>query len=266
MAKFSTNKLVAAPWLPASVTTPTESKDKFVELNVFTMFLDAGPTIKGVIILLLVMSLYSWFIVFQKELLYRKVQQATAEFTERFWKCKNLSEANKTARETDLAPEAAIFRAAYQELQKLNKAQGGELRLEQRLAGMEPLKRAAGKARDGEIAQLSRSLPFLASTGSASPFIGLFGTVWGIMTAFHEIGVRGSASLAVVAPGISEALVVTAMGLAVAIPAVVFYNYYTNRLAEIEDNSQAFVTDFINLIERDFLTRPRGPRDTEKQE
>ncbi|ADH85590.1 protein TolQ [Desulfurivibrio alkaliphilus] len=234
-----------------------------MELNVFTMFLEAGPTIKAVILLLLVMSLYSWFIVFQKEILYRKVRQASEEFKEQFWKCRNLAEAHKTAKQAELAPEAMIFRAAYQELQKLNKAQGGELRLEQRLAGMEPLKRAAGKARDGEIAQLASSLPFLASTGSASPFIGLFGTVWGIMTAFHEIGVRGSASLAVVAPGISEALVVTAMGLAVAIPAVVFYNYYTNRLAQIEDNSQAFVTDFINLIERDFLTRPRG---TEKQE
>ncbi|MDF1615267.1 protein TolQ [Desulfurivibrio dismutans] len=228
-----------------------------MELNVFTMFLEAGLTIKGVILLLLVMSLYSWFIVFQKEVLYRKVRQASEEFKEQFWKSKNLAEAHKIAKQAELAPEAMVFRSAYQELQKLNKAQGGELRLENRLAGMEPLKRAASKSLAGEISRLGRSLPFLASTGSASPFIGLFGTVWGIMTSFHEIGVRGSASLAVVAPGVSEALVVTAAGLAVAIPAVVFYNYYTNKLVEIEGDSQAFATDFINLIERDFLTRPR---------
>lgn len=237
-----------------------------MELNVFTMFLDAGPTIKGVIILLLIMSLYSWFIVFQKEVLYRKIRRDSAAFIERFWKCKNLSEANKTAKQSALAPEAAIFQAAYQELQKLNKSQGGELRLENRLAGMEPLKRAANRSMAEEISRLGQSLPFLASTGSASPFIGLFGTVWGIMAAFHEIGVRGSASLAVVAPGVSEALVVTAAGLAVAIPAVVFYNYYTNQLVEIEGNAEAFATDFINLIERDLLARPRSPEKADKQE
>lgn len=233
-----------------------------MELNIFTMFLEAGPTIKAVILLLVVMSLYSWFIVFQKELLYRKVRRQSAEFVEKFWQCKNLSEASKTAKQWGLAPEAMIFRAAYQELQKINRSRSDEQRLEYRLAGMAPLKRAAARTQEAEISQLGRSLPFLASTGSASPFIGLFGTVWGIMTAFHEIGVRGSASLAVVAPGISEALVVTAMGLAVAIPAVVFYNYYTNRLAQIEDNSRAFATDFINLIERDFLSRPKS---TDKQ-
>lgn len=226
-----------------------------MELNVFAMFMEAGMTIKGVILLLLVMSLYSWFIVFQKEFLYRKVRRDSNEFVERFWKCKDLAEAYKTAKQSEETPEAAIFRAAYQELQKLNKSQGGELRLEHRLAGMEPLKRVANKSMASEMSRLGSSLPFLASTGSASPFIGLFGTVWGIMTSFHDIGVRGSASLAVVAPGVSEALVVTAAGLAVAIPAVVFYNYYTNQLADIESRSQAFATDFINLIERDFLSR-----------
>ena len=229
-----------------------------MELNVFNMFMEAGMTIKGVILLLLFFSLYSWYIIFQKQLLYRKVRRESAEFTERFWKSKDLAEAHKTAKESDITPEALIFRAAYQELQKLNKSRSGELRLENRLAGMEPLKRAVQKTLSMEIARLGRSLPFLASTGSASPFIGLFGTVWGIMTSFHEIGVRGSASLAVVAPGVSEALVVTAAGLAVAIPAVVFYNHYSNQLNDIEGSCQAFATDFLNLIERDFLSRRTG--------
>jgi biopolymer transport protein TolQ len=123
------------------------------------------------------------------------------------------------------------------------------------LAGMDNLKRTLRKAEDKEVIRLSRSLAFLATTGSATPFIGLFGTVWGIMTAFQEIGIRGSASLAVVAPGISEALVATAAGLAVAIPAVVFYNYYNNELSNMETDMQSFSADFLNLVERDLLSR-----------
>ncbi len=106
-----------------------------------------------------------------------------------------------------------------------------------------------------KINHLGSSLPFLATTGSATPFIGLFGTVWGIMASFHDIGQRGSASLAVVAPGISEALVATAAGLAVAIPAVIFYNYFSNKLDEIDGEISNFSTDFLNLVERDLLSR-----------
>ena len=98
-------------------------------------------------------------------------------------------------------------------------------------------------------------LTFLSIVASTAPFIGLFGTVWGIMASFHDIGLRGSASLAVVAPGISEALVATAAGLAVAIPAVIAYNFYANRLIEIENEMQNFSTDFLNLVERDLLSR-----------
>ena len=127
--------------------------------------------------------------------------------------------------------------------------------LETQLATLDNVKRAMRKANVMEIDRLGRSLPFLATTGSATPFIGLFGTVWGIMTSFHDIGLRGSASLAVVAPGISEALVATAAGLAVAIPAVIFYNFYSNKLGEFESDIEYFSTDFLNLIERDFLTR-----------
>jgi biopolymer transport protein TolQ len=126
-----------------------------------------------------------------------------------------------------------------------------------RLAGIEPLKRALSKAENLESDRLGKSLPFLATTGSTTPFIGLFGTVWGIMTSFHEIGMRGSASLAVVAPGVSEALVVTAAGLAVAIPAVVFYNFLSSRLAEIESRMHSFSVEFLNLIERDFIARKK---------
>jgi len=120
---------------------------------------------------------------------------------------------------------------------------------------MENLKRAVRKAQIIESDRLERFLVFLATTGSATPFIGLFGTVWGILTSFQEIGIRGSASLAVVAPGISEALVATAAGLAVAIPAVVFYNFYSNKLVVFESDMDNFSSDFLNLIERDILSK-----------
>ena len=120
---------------------------------------------------------------------------------------------------------------------------------------MDNLKLAVRKAQEHESDRLASSISILATTGSATPFIGLFGTVWGIMASFQSIGERGSASLAVVAPGISEALVATAAGLAVAIPAVIFYNYFSNRVAEFESDIESFSTDFINLIERDILTR-----------
>lgn len=229
------------------------------ELNIISMFLSAGLTVKFVMSMLLGFSLYSWFIVFQKFSLYKKARMESEEFLETFWQSKNLSEAVRFANNLTLCPEANIFRTGYHELQKLGKttsaSRAGDETLETRLAGMEPLKRALRKAENLESARLSKSLPFLATTGSTAPFIGLFGTVWGIMTSFHEIGMRGSASLAVVAPGVSEALVVTAAGLAVAIPAVVFYNYYSNQMAEIESRMHSFSIDFLNLVERDFISR-----------
>lgn len=227
------------------------------KLNILALFWNAGLMVKFVMLLLLGFSLYSWFIVFQKHLLFRKARRESEDFLTGFWKCRNLSEAHKAAGQTTVCPEAAIFKTGYHELQKLRKshAANGDETLERRLAGMEPLKRAVRKAETLEISRLGRSLPFLATTGSTTPFIGLFGTVWGIMTSFREIGLRGSASLAVVAPGVSEALVVTATGLAVAIPAVVFYNYYSNQLSDMESRMHGFSTDFLNLVERDFIAR-----------
>jgi len=229
------------------------------ELNIIAMFMSAGLTVKFVMIMLLCFSLYSWFIVFQKFSLFKKSRIESEDFLETFWQSKNLSEALRFANNLTLCPEANIFRTGYHELQKLGKTSSSsrttEETLETRLAGMEPLKRALRKAENLESARLSESLSFLATTGSTAPFIGLFGTVWGIMSSFHEIGMRGSASLAVVAPGVSEALVVTAAGLAVAIPAVVFYNYYSNQMAEIESRMHSFSVDFLNLVERDFISR-----------
>ena len=223
------------------------------------MIMHAGPMVKFVMLLLLAFSLGSWTIIILKFTTFKKAREESAFFIDTFWKSKNLADAYKTAQETTASPEAAIFTLGFNELQKLGRSKAakhmGEETLEMQLAGMDNLKRTLRKSEDQEIIRLSRSLSFLATTGSATPFIGLFGTVWGIMTSFQEIGMRGSASLAVVAPGISEALVATAAGLAVAIPAVVFYNYYNNELSNIEGDMQSFSADFLNLVERDFLSR-----------
>jgi len=215
--------------------------------------------VKFVMLLLLVFSLVSWTIIIMKHLAYKKALAETEFFLDLFWKSKNLNDAYKAAKEIPESPEASVFLLGFNELQKINRSrvskQKSQDTLEMQLASMDNLKRALRKAENKKLAQLGKYLSFLATTGSATPFIGLFGTVWGIMSSFQDIGMRGSASLAVVAPGISEALVATAAGLAVAIPSVIFYNYYSNKLAEIENNMQGFSADFMNLVERDFLSR-----------
>jgi len=232
-----------------------------VQLSITNMILHAGPVGQFVMLVLLIFSLISWSIVFTKMRLFKKVSNDTQDFLEAFWSSSKLSEAYDTAQEYEYSPEAAIFSAGYTELQKINKIRNRKEgssqpdTLDTQMATMDNLKRAIRKTESQEITELGKYLPFLATTGSATPFIGLFGTVWGIMASFHEIGSRGSASLAVVAPGISEALVATAAGLAVAIPAVIFYNYYANKLTYIDGEMQNFSTDFLNLVERDLISR-----------
>ena len=228
------------------------------QVNFFQMFWSAGLVVKFVMLLLLGFSLYSWYIIFQKHLLFKTAHALSADFIETFWQSKDLAAAHRSAQDLDLCPEAAIFKLGYNELQKLSRSQtdnSGEATLKTRLAHMDNLQRTLTKAITKEVHRFGKSLSFLATTGSATPFIGLFGTVWGIMAAFQDIGMRGSATLAVVAPGISEALVATAAGLAVAIPAVVFYNFYSNKLDNLENDMQSFASDFLNLVERDLITR-----------
>jgi biopolymer transport protein TolQ len=230
-------------------------------LSIFQMVIDAGFMVKFVMLLLFIFSLVSWSIIIMKHLSYKRARTENALFLDIFWKSKNLADAYKIAKEMPDSPEASIFILGFNELQKLGRGrsrgtkQGAEDTLEMQLASMDNLKRALRKAESTQLSRLGRYLSFLATTGSATPFIGLFGTVWGIMTSFQDIGMRGSASLAVVAPGISEALVATAAGLAVAIPSVIFYNYYSNKLANLENDMQGFSADFLNLVERDLLSR-----------
>jgi biopolymer transport protein TolQ len=121
------------------------------------------------------------------------------------------------------------------------------------ISGIENVKRTLRRAINTEMTRLTQMVPFLATTGNTTPFIGLFGTVWGIMHSFRSIGIKGSANLAVVAPGISEALIATAAGLAVAIPSVIAFNYFNQKIRVIESELQSFSADFLNIVERDIL-------------
>jgi len=225
------------------------------------MIIHAGPVGQLVMLTLLCFSMFSWTIVIMKARLFRRVRRDSEDFLETFWNSANLNEAHAAAVDFPNSPEAAVFIAGFNELQKINKIRNrkddgsGLETLDMQLATMDNLKRAVRKAEAQKMTELSSRLSFLATTGSSTPFIGLFGTVWGIMASFHDIGQRGSASLAVVAPGISEALVATAAGLAVAIPAVIFYNVYSAKLDDIVGDTETFSTDFLNLVERDLLSR-----------
>jgi len=230
--------------------------------SVVDLILYSGPVVKIVLLILLFFSVLSWAIIFSKFRLIRKADQESREFLRIFWEGKQLSGIFTESKKMHRSPTAEVFRAGYVELTKLSQAKtnpetsrkvSDPAAFNLELSGVENITRAMRQALTSELTKLERALGFLATTGSTTPFIGLFGTVWGIMDAFRGIGMRGSATLAVVAPGISEALIATAAGLAAAIPAVVAYNYYINRIKVLSAEMENFASEFLNIVERHFL-------------
>ncbi len=228
-------------------------------VGLFVMLSDAGPVVKFVMLLLLFFSITSWAIIFIKYRYIRKAYKESAEFTDLFWQCRNLADAFSKAKAVRSSPVARIFITAYMEM---SRADGKEKKEGEKIQDnisyfhiMGSVKRTLRRSISIEIRKLTQLVPFLATAGNTAPFIGLFGTVWGIMNTFQGIGISGSASLAVVAPGISEALVATAAGLAVAIPSVIAYNYFTDRIRVLDSELQSFSSDLLNIIERDIQKR-----------
>jgi biopolymer transport protein TolQ len=216
------------------------------------MVLDAGMVVKFVLLVLFILSVVSWAIIFLKYRYYRKIKKENVDFNADYLKSSKLSEVMPAAKKYSYSTTAEVFRVGYTELTKINKQanqalQGND---EISLSSLDNLERSMNKASNTEMTKLESALGFLATTGSASPFIGLFGTVWGIMDTFKGIGARGSATLAVVAPGISEALITTAAGLAAAIPAVIFYNYFLNQSKNMVQEMENFASEFLNIVER----------------
>ncbi len=238
------------------------------DANIIQMIINAGLMVQFVLLVLFFFSIISWGIILTKYIYLRKAFKESARFIDFFWKSKDFSDAFTKAKQLHNCPIARIFRIGYVEIKKLSRSgipltsqtsqnsqtKGSEtLSLSKRFAGIDNVKRALRRSINTEVTRMSQMVPFLATTGNTTPFIGLFGTVWGIMNSFHGIGRRGSASLAVVAPGISEALVATAAGLAVAIPSVIAFNYFVNKIRIIESELESFSADFLNIIERDIM-------------
>ncbi|MCP3922369.1 MAG: protein TolQ [Desulfobacterales bacterium] len=222
-------------------------------ISIIEMISGAGIMVKSILLLLLVFSIASWAIMVIKLLYIRKSSKESEQFTEIFWRSKNLSEANTKAKNYPNSPVARIYRNGYTELKKVH--QSGSASIGSNLSGTENVERSLRRSINTELTRFSQMIPFLATAGNTTPFIGLFGTVWGIMDSFQGIGKGGSASLAVVAPGISEALVATAAGLAVAIPAVIGYNYFANKIKIMDSELEIFSADFLNIVERDVFRK-----------
>ena len=214
-----------------------------------------GLMAKFVLLVLLVFSAISFGIIIYKGIVLSKAHSQSRTFLDVFRKSNKFSEVNSVCVQLRASPLVGVFQAGYLEINQQVRGQG------QQPAGAPPrttvksiesLSRALVRAATVESTRLERRVTFLATTASVSPFIGLFGTVWGIMDAFAQIGATGSSSLAVVAPGISEALITTATGLFAAIPAAVFYNFYNSRIKVLSAMVDDFALEFLNLVERNF--------------
>jgi biopolymer transport protein TolQ len=214
----------------------------------------ANWIVGSVMILLVVFSLICWIIIIYKGIYLRLAQSESHKFLETFWQAKRLDAIYQTSEELRRSPIAQVFKAGYTELSKLKgqKAKDGEAMQEQ-LGDIESIERALRRASMSEVTALESMVPFLATTGSTAPFIGLFGTVLGIVASFHEIGAQGAAGFDVVAPGLADALFATAVGLLAAIPAVIAYNFFVRRIRVLASEMDAFSADFLNIVQRHFL-------------
>lgn len=221
-------------------------------LDIFALILQASPVVMGVMLLLAFFSIASWYVIFYKYFYLRRAFSETEAFIEQFWRSKRLDSVYQTAQNLKRSPVSQLFKAGYVELGKLKNAAEKEERGEW-LGDLQNIERALERAQTSELTQIESMIPFLATTGSAAPFVGLFGTVWGIMNSFRNIGAKGAANLATVAPGIAEALVATAIGLVAAIPAVMAYNYFLRRVKVLVAEMDTFSSDFLNIVKRHFL-------------
>lgn len=217
-------------------------------LNPIDLILEAGWVVKAVMLLLILASIISWTIIFWKWWLLRDAKNENMKFHEAFWASGSLEAAQRASQAHPRATLTRVFEAGLREFNQVSELNLGR---EDTIELLETnVNRALDKTVKVETEQLQGYLSFLANTASAAPFIGLFGTVWGIMNSFINIGASGASNLAVVAPGIAEALIATAMGLFAAIPAVLFYNYFTTHVKSMSSYMRQFTTDFMNTAKR----------------
>ena len=233
------------------------------EMSALQIIANSELVVQLTVLLLLSFSVISWAIILYKFRALRLASQETGAFLDAFWKTERLDEAAELVEAYPHAPVAQVFRAGYAELRRLvsdgetgkapRRDAAGVSPLMMGPSGLDNVVRALRRAGTAQLTSLERRLPFLATCGSTSPFIGLFGTVWGILKAFQRIGATGSASIATVGPAISEALIATAVGLFAAIPAVIAYNYFLSRVKLLSADMDTFSSEYLNIVKRHFF-------------
>ncbi len=235
--------------------TPTVGQQQSLASIVF----GASPVVQLVLLLLLGFSIGSLGVILFKFRQLRAARRQSERFLEIFWEAKNLAAINNASVDLKQSPVAHVFRSGYQELQRFTRATSkksgtwSENAESTDLGGIENVERAMRRATTQEVTRLEKALTFLATTASTSPFVGLFGTVWGVMTAFRGLTTAQTPSIRAVAPGIAEALVATAFGLAAAIPAVVAFNHFAREIRVLTADMENFSAEFLNIAERHFI-------------
>jgi biopolymer transport protein TolQ len=229
-------------------------------VNILELVTQVGPVNQGVLLILVVLSVWSWAIILQKSLSYRSIARQTAAFLDVFRRSSKFSEVQSACAALPASPLVGVFQAGYAELNAQFRSTSGPApatnppasAARPTLKSLAAVDRALLRASAVEVNKLEKHVPFLATIASAAPFIGLFGTVWGILVTFQKIGLTGSTNLATVGPGIADALVATAAGLFAAVPAVMFYNHFTTKVKGLASELDDFALEFLNIAERNF--------------
>jgi biopolymer transport protein TolQ len=224
--------------------------------SVLALISQSGLVAKIVLLMLLGASITCWAIIFTKWKVLKAAHLQNDKFINIFWNSKSIDEIITKTEKFQASPVASVFKYAVKELRRVS---GGEISSNTPSERLENVQRALMRASSSEIASLEKNVAWLATTASAAPFVGLFGTVWGIMNAFQNIGATGAANLAVVAPGISEALITTATGIAAAIPAVIAYNYFLGQIKKVAVDIDCFTQDFVNIVHRSLNSSQMPP-------
>ena len=219
-------------------------------LDIVRLFLHSHWIVQAVILVLAIMFFIGLYIIIYKTMYLMRASRESAQFTDSFWRSRDIEQIYKQAQALRNSPVSQMFVAGYTELAKLASDENLKGDREGNLANIE---RALRRAQTVEGTKLESMVPFLATTGSAAPFIGLFGTVWGILISFRTIGQMKSVTLGEIAPLIAESLLATAIGLVAAIPAVMAYNYFTRRIKVLRSEMETFEHDYLNIIKRHFL-------------
>lgn len=223
--------------------------------SILSMIFGSGIVVQSVLIILIFLSVWSWAITIAKTIQFRRAKANSDEFSKVFWETRNFSRIDESSRRLTASPLVSVFTSGYREL--LHTVQEGKQAANAGLVDtateLGTVERALRRAELEETHRLEKGITFLASVASAAPFIGLFGTVWGIMNAFHGLSQAKSSTIQAVAPGISEALVATAVGLAAAIPAAIAFNYFTASIRKFRQLMDSFSEEFLNIARRYFV-------------